>query len=330
MSSSQMRQRNSDIKSGGTSARAAEQSSANGGRKLYFYHELDAWQQDNHYIRSGYVKETSSFKKSLQSLTYIHNETVNVYSHLIPSTVVLLSVWYYTSNIITIYPNSLGVWEKLNFFQFGFACTFCLFMSSSFHCFKNHSPAIHKIGHRFDYFGIVILITCSLISIVLFAYNDQPALRNGLCLTFIILGTICTVMTLNPKFATNVYRPIRSLMFILFGLSGVLPIVLGIRKFGFEEVNQRTSLIWLALEGVFYISGAVMYAARFPERLTHKDEDEQSLLNNPTPGKFDIFGHSHQIFHCLVVVAAFCHWMSLVGCYNHLHQVTLPNLAFPV
>lgn len=295
--------------------------------RLYFYHEVDTWQQDNHYIRSGYVKQTNSFWKSLKSLGYIHNETVNVYSHLLPSSIILLSIWYYINNILAIYDNYLGVWEKANFFQFGLACTFCLLMSSTFHCFKSHSPQIHKLGHRLDYFGIVILITCSLISIVLFAYYDEPAIRNGLCLTFLVLGTICTVMTLHPKFATNVYRPIRSLMFILFGLSGVLPIVLGINKFGYDQVKQRTSMTWLVLEGALYITGAVMYAARFPERLTHQDEDEQSLLNGAKPGKFDIFGHSHQIFHCLVVVAAFCHWKGLVGCYDQLHLVTLPSMA---
>lgn len=294
--------------------------------RLHFYHELDTWQQDNHYIRSGYVKQTNSFWKSIKSLSYLHNETVNIYSHLLPSTVILLSIWYYVNNILVIYDNYLGIWEKINFFQFGMACTFCLFMSSSYHCLKNHSLPVQKFGHKMDYFGIVILITCSLISIVLFAYYDEPFIRDALCLIFLVLGTICTIMTLHPKFATNTYRPIRSLVFILFGLSGILPIVVGINKLGFDEVKRRVNITWLILEGFFYIFGAVMYAARFPERLTHQDEDEQSLLNNPKPGKFDIFGHSHQIFHCLVVVAAFCHWKALVGCYYYLHLVILPNM----
>jgi len=35
------------------------------------------------------------------------------------------------------------------------------------------------------------------------------------------------------------------------------------------------------------------------------------------PGKFDIFGHSHQFFHVLVVAAALIHFM---GCV-HIHSV---------
>jgi adiponectin receptor len=295
-------------------------------QKLHFYHQLDPWQQDNHFIRSGYVKHTGSYMKCFQSLGYWHNETVNIYSHLLPSSILLLSVVYYINYQLTMYANYLGVWEKWNFIQFGVACTFCLFMSSTFHCVKSHSHKVSKFGNQLDYFGIIILITCSLISIVLFTYYDRPLYKYGMCGVFLVLGLICTVMTLNRKFATNHYRPIRSAMFILFGLSGVLPIVVGARIFGSDIIWDRASMGWLILEGVFYIGGAVLYAARFPERLTHVDEDEQTLLENPTVGKFDIIGHSHQIFHVLVVVAAFCHWQALVGCYHYLHQVTLPGL----
>ena len=53
---------------------------------------------------------------------------------------------------------------------------------------------------------------------------------------------------------------------------------------------------------------------------------EHTLLNNPLSGTFDIFGHSHQIFHVMVVIAAFCHWKGLVQSYHYLHLQTLPNL----
>ncbi|KAI5966288.1 uncharacterized protein KGF55_000597 [Candida pseudojiufengensis] len=224
-------------------------------RRLAYYHELDEWQQDNHYIKSGYVKGTSSYLESFKSLGYLHNETVNIYSHLIPSSISFWIILYYINFQLTQYENYLGIWEKLNFLQFGLACTF-----------------------------------------------------------------FCTIFTLHPEFSKNYYRPYRSTMFILFGLSGVLPVATGVYEFGFETTKQRCGIIWLILEGFFYILGAVLYAIRFPERTTHVEEDEQSLLDNPVAGKFDIFGHSHQIFHIFVVIAAFCHWKALVQCYHYLHQ----------
>ncbi|EMG47761.1 hypothetical protein G210_1787 [Candida maltosa Xu316] len=240
-----------------------------------------------------------------------------------------MSFWlvlYYINFQLTQYDNYQGIWEKLNFLQFAVAVTFCMFMSSTFHCVKSHSHKVCKFGNQLDYFGIVILITCSLCSIVVFAYYDHKWLRNlfvGLSLFF---GTICTILTLDPKFASVEYRPFRSFMFILFGLSGVLPVVTGFYLFGFETTNERCGFYWVLLEGVFYILGAVLYAARVPERFSHIDEDEQSLLENPQSGKFDIFGHSHQIFHIMVVIAAFCHWKGLVQTYHYLHYYIIPNM----
>ncbi|EGW35079.1 uncharacterized protein SPAPADRAFT_48129 [Spathaspora passalidarum NRRL Y-27907] len=290
-------------------------------RRLHYYHELDDWQKDNHFIRSGYVKETSSYRECLKSLTYLHNESMNIYTHLIPSSIVFWSVLYYINYVLTEYDNYLGIWEKLNFLQFATACTFCLFMSSAFHTIKAHSHKVSKFGNQLDYFGIVILISCSLISIILFAFYDHPFLKYFFVVLTAVFGTICTVLTLDPHFASVEYRKFRATMFIMFGLSGALPILVGFYMWGFQHTKERSGMIYLILEGVFYIFGAVLYAGRFPERLTGIDKEE--FLKNPTPGMFDIFGHSHQIFHVFVVIAAFCHWKALVQCYHFMHQYIL-------
>lgn len=293
--------------------------------RLHYYHEIDEWQQDNHFIRSGYVKETSSFSNCFNSLFYLHNESINIHTHLLPSFFAFLVIIYYVNYELPIYDNYLGVWEKLNFLQFGMAVTACLLISSTYHCVKSHSDTVSKLGNKFDYFGIVILITCSLNSIVLFSFYDEPFWKFTFIIIFLGLATTCTVLTLDPRFATNVYRPLRSLMFILFGLSGILPLIAAVKLYGYSAAVERSCAGWLVLEGISYISGAVLYAMRVPERFTHVDEDETSLLDKPLSGKFDIFGHSHQIFHVMVLVGAFCHWMSLVGCYHYLHEVILPN-----
>lgn len=47
-----------------------------------------------------------------------------------------------------------------------------------------------------------------------------------------------------------------------------------------------------------YVSGALMFAFRFPEIWF--------------PGRHDIWFHSHQWMHICVVAAAFIHWMGLL------------------
>ncbi|KAK9366769.1 hypothetical protein V1509DRAFT_216146 [Lipomyces kononenkoae] len=42
--------------------------------------DLPAWRRDNHFIRSGYRKETLSLWKCLQSLGYLHNESAQSYT----------------------------------------------------------------------------------------------------------------------------------------------------------------------------------------------------------------------------------------------------------
>lgn len=288
--------------------------------RLYYFHELEEWQQDNHYILSGYVKETSSYWSCLKSLTYIHNETGNIYSHLVPSVLVAVLVGDFIYWEVERINYDLSLWEKLNFIQFGFAATFCLALSALFHLFKSHSHSVCRLGNQCDYLGIIIMITGSLISIMLFAFHDVPKWRNFYVSLFICLGGICTVITFNKSFSTPQYRPFRSIMFILFGLSGTLPVLTAVSLYGLQSASDRSKAGWLVAEGVFYILGASLYAMRIPERFYHKESDK--LLDHPVSGKFDYFGHSHQLFHLMVVIAAFCHWKALVGCYHYLHTHT--------
>lgn len=57
---------------------------------LCHFDDLPEWQKDNEYIHNGYVKETNSYKQILKSLSYLHNESVNIYTHLLPGIVCLL------------------------------------------------------------------------------------------------------------------------------------------------------------------------------------------------------------------------------------------------
>jgi adiponectin receptor len=66
------------------------------------------------------------------------------------------------------------------------------------------------------------------------------------------------------------------------------------------------SLRYVVRQGALYIIGAGLYASRTPER--------------KWPGRFDVFGASHQIFHLLVLAAAAVHLRGLVLAFHHKHQ----------
>lgn len=83
-------------------------------------------------------------------------------------------------------------------------------------------------------------------------------------------------------------------MFLGLGLSGVVPTMHFTIAEGFVKATTVGQMGWFFLMAVMYITGAGLYAARIPERFF--------------PGKFDIWFQSHQIFHVLVVAAAFVHF----------------------
>lgn len=95
-------------------------------------------------------------------------------------------------------------------------------------------------------------------------------------------------------------------MFVLMGLSAVVPVLHGLRLYGLEQLRKTIGLDWVALQGVLYILGAGLYASRFPERLS--------------PGSFDIWGSSHQIFHVLVVLAATSHLVGMIKAFDYEHS----------
>ncbi|NWX93903.1 PAQR1 protein, partial [Nothoprocta pentlandii] len=83
-------------------------------------------------------------------------------------------------------------------------------------------------------------------------------------------------------------------VFLGLGLSGVVPTMHFTIAEGFVKATTVGQMGWFFLMAVMYITGAGLYAARIPERFF--------------PGKFDIWFQSHQIFHVLVVAAAFVHF----------------------
>ena len=60
------------------------------------YEEAEKFIQDNEYIKGGYLLNCTTFKKTFKSLLIIHNESMNVWSHLIGAIFFFFLIWYTT------------------------------------------------------------------------------------------------------------------------------------------------------------------------------------------------------------------------------------------
>ena len=94
-------------------------------------------------------------------------------------------------------------------------------------------------------------------------------------------------------------------MYAGLGLSAVVFVVHGVLLHGWIEQNQRMSVDWMGLMAFFNLAGAVIYAARVPEKLR--------------PLKYDIYGSSHQVLHVAVIFAGLAHMFGLFRAFDYLH-----------
>lgn len=128
----------------------------------------------------------------------------------------------------------------------------------------------------------------------------------------VTLGVMSAWLSMNDKFGTAAYRPVRAFGFAVFGLFGIVPgfhwLSLHYDEF-WSSLDLKNSFISLIAMGVLYITGASLYAARIPERFF--------------PGKCDLFLHSHQIFHVLVTTAALVHYNGINILVEHVKSVHL-------
>lgn len=133
----------------------------------------------------------------------------------------------------------------------------------------------------------------------------MTALRLTAFWQITIIGVACICATLTPKFRTPAWRPLRAAMFVAMGMSAVFPIIHGLKLWGLQHLDRQMGLRWTVLQGVLYVGGATLYAMRFPE--------------SSRPGKYDLLGASHQIFHICVVLAAFSQLVALVKAFDYRH-----------
>lgn len=114
-------------------ASTAEKRKSSGGphalQNLLNWDQIPPWQQDNEYILSGYREPTKSFRKCCQSLKYIHNETINIYSHFLGAAVFLLAPSYTYHSLYSRNPQAT-VADIIVFSTFFYGVATCFLLSS--------------------------------------------------------------------------------------------------------------------------------------------------------------------------------------------------------
>jgi adiponectin receptor len=281
-----------------------------GPESYYRYHlqewkDLAGWRQDNEYITSGYRTPSGSFQKCLGSLKHIHNETVNVYSHLLGGFLFLGLFFYVLWKISRQYTTIRRV-DYIVFMAFFVGIITCFFLSALFHTIANHSEIVAARGVQLDYVGIVLLIWGAAMPSVYYGFYCNPNLQKVYWIVLSSVAFSCILITFNPRFQSSQLRPYRAVMYTALGVSTTIPIVHGILIHGWEIQNQRISFTYVFLTAGLDLVAAVIYSIRFPERWH--------------PIRFDIYGQSHQLLHVIVVLAGLIYLVGLLRAVSFAHS----------
>lgn len=148
-----------------------------------------------------------------------------------------------------------------------------------------------------DCTGITALIVTSFYPVVYYSFMCDRAFQALYLGLITASGLAMAAVSLAPSFQGPEHRMVRAKVFFCMGLSGVVPIMHKVIRFGDRPAALVTTGYEAAM-GALYVLATVVYSARVPERWM--------------PGTFDILGHSHQLFHVLVVAAAYTHYLGAV------------------
>lgn len=259
--------------------------------KVTHHNFLPDWLKDNDYLHYHHRPPLPSFRTCFKSIFRIHTETGNIWTHLLGCLAfIIIAIYFLVQSIM-----SRDDWQEIVAYMMFFSgAILCLGFSCLFHTCYCHSSDAAKIFSKLDYSGITFLIVGSFVPWLYFGFYCDNVTRYIYLVLIVSLGAVCLFVALRDTFSLPQYRPLRAGLYVALGLSGVIPAVHYVSVNSFLTAIQGGGLGWMILMAVLYISGAVLYAIRIPERFF--------------PGKCDIWFQSHQIFHVLVLAAAFVHY----------------------
>jgi adiponectin receptor len=146
---------------------------------LLSFDKMPEWFQrgSNQWILGGYRPISGSVHASFWSWSYIHNESVNIYSHLVPAVFFLLGEWHIKQYLNSRYPGVTGA-DRIAFSIFMWTAATCLSLSTTYHTLINHSQRVEHFCLQLDMLGIVIFILGDLILGIYLVFWCEPLPRK--------------------------------------------------------------------------------------------------------------------------------------------------------
>ena len=271
------------------------------------YHKKIRNSQTRAFIKEKYldIEDVDEIKTVYEAtmiiLAGLHNQTINIYTSLIPFCVVifmLLSDIFFSDNELSALP-----------FCYGISMAVSMLFSVYYHVGCCGMPSNYMRCLKVDLFGIFCIFSVSMFSGFWLGFNCHPSLQ----FTYSVTHAVVCVFVLFPIIFLfeNDQIPYRrkKYLFMCVMCSEVMPIIHWIYLYH----ATLGDFIWSPLRAVIAnIVGAFFLQSSVPERFW--------------PGKFDIFFHSHQWWHICCVISSFSWWYWLHDLTNYWKIRTCDSL----
>jgi len=239
-------------------------------------------------ITSGY-RVRYSVPLIFKSLFHIHNETGNIWTHLLGTLFFTYCLWEEILGFRKIPKNLEDEIDHFWLLLYLGSAAGCMLVSSAYHLFLCHSKSVHQCMLKLDMHGIILLVFSHFLPGFYYGFSCHPVLQSVYtrAISIIIGGTIIFANV-------PVFRKMQNysiiFQFLIAGtvLSSVVPIIHWASIRPTAEVQRMLPGVLQML--LLYGTGFFFFSSRFPERAA--------------PGRFDYAFSSHQIWHVCVFAAA--------------------------
>ncbi|KAL8623579.1 hypothetical protein ACOMHN_000184 [Nucella lapillus] len=244
------------------------------------------------HVETGFRQIHQPWTYYLLSLFQIHNECMNVWTHLIALIAVLRRCWVFSYEFDMVYDPYM--WPL----GAEFLTTILLYaFSSGAHCFSNKSELVHYTCFIVDYAGIGLYGLGSCIAHYWYCMHEDIfgtfphrfAAPGGIFLS----SLVCFCCSVSKTYYTRPYpftRRIWQIGSVLAIYSWLIfPIMYQLYLYLFFQYWE-SSLKDHFLQMFWFFAGGFFFGSDIPQRFF--------------PGRFDFVGHSHQIFHVCIMMTS--------------------------
>ena len=243
-------------------------------------------------ILTGYRLINQPWSYYVKSLFWIHNETVNVWTHFIAPFLCITLVYGFSKHID--FSRDISAHGLL---VFAVTSTISFLSSALAHLFHSKSELIHYIVFSVDHIGISLYGYGYGIMVYYCSGNElfYKTIGHGFQIVHALLAlniTLCNIIA-RTKYKINQCLSRKCVQVISCALSVIFcKVALMFRLYCVDSNGISITSKYHLYQTFFSITNGLLFSLHQPERTY--------------PGRFDIWGHGHQLFHLSAIFCAMC------------------------